>query len=191
MAPSNPARRKHRRMARDNPNLSDDKKDERRNTSSEDEGGAANDNTNTELITANHEANSLIDSATQHAGLPRANGAALAVAALQQNNHEDAFRLLAAATAKANLELGRISNNASQAVVMALDSNEGVRNSDATYDNRYKRQEEINTQLEEHSNALQLRIARLEGMLGRILTLLLNNNVDAAQIAEMLRELSI
>lgn len=155
----------------------------RRSTSSEDEGEANNDMANTELTPANPEADSLVQAAALHMGIPNVDGAALAVAAVQQSNPGDAIRLLAAAAAKANLEHRRINNNASHAVVMALDANEGVRNSDATYDNRYKRQNEINTQIEEHNNALQLRIVRLEGMLGRILTMLLNNNVDAAQVS--------
>lgn len=186
-----------------------------RNTSSEDEGEG--ENTFDTLATATSlgpaadpAATSLVQSATQQMGLQGADGAAFALAALRQSNPEDAIRLLAAASAKANLDNHQLqrqqvltSNSAARALTTAGLASEGIGNSDATCDNRNKRQNTINDQMDlslqhlysvteglnsadqlllQQLQAAQGRIARLEGMLGRVLTMLLNSNVDANQV---------
>lgn len=154
-------------------------------------------------------------------GVPHADGAALAVAAIQQSDPQDALRFLAAASAKANIDTmqlqqqqARINSNAAFAVTTANLASEGVGNSDATCDDRNKRQNTINEQVDssirqldssiqrlissmQHLSstneeqqqqqqqlieALQSRTARVEGMIGRVVTTLLNNNVDASQV---------
>ncbi|ROW09844.1 hypothetical protein VMCG_02167 [Cytospora schulzeri] len=217
MPAGNTRHRAQRRKARD-ANMSDQEdNDIRRNTSSEDEDGGAFDDADTDfsaslIPTADPAVTSLVQSATQQMGLPCADGAALALAAMQQPNSQDAIRFLAAASVKANMDTQQLqqqriltSNHATQAMTTADLASEGLRNSDVTYDNRHKRQDTINEQTdmslqhlhstnEKHQRLiedLQNRTARLEDMLRRLVMMLLNNNADADQIAEMLRELNL
>ncbi|ROW05161.1 hypothetical protein VSDG_00457 [Cytospora chrysosperma] len=145
MAPKKPERRARLRMQGDKLDLNDQEdNDRRRNTSSEDEGekdvDEADTNTNTSLIpTADPAANSLVQDATQQMGFPRADGAALALAAMQQPNSQDAIRLLAASSAKANIDTQQLqqqqiltSNHATRAMTTADLASEGLRNSDVT-----------------------------------------------------------
>lgn len=52
---------------------------------------------------------------------------------------------------------------------------EGLRNSDATYDNRFKR-------YDEELQKLQNRVTFLEGLLSRVLSMMQNGNIDAAEV---------
>ncbi|KUI61645.1 hypothetical protein VP1G_08819 [Cytospora mali] len=188
MAPKNPHRRAGRRTARNNMDLSDQEADYRRaNTSSEDEGDPDFDaTTSTDLVHVDPAVTNFIDNAAQQIGNPHADGVALASAAIQQQCPQAALQLLAAATAKASIDTQQLQSQqdrtnqlSAHAVATADLASEGLCNSDVTYDNRYKRQNTINEQNDQCINALENRLARLEGLLSRVLTMLLNNNVDA------------
>lgn len=66
---------------------------------------------------------------------------------------------------------------------------EGVRNSDFTYDNRFKRydkelrrHDEELQRLKERDIELQNRVAFLEGLLSRVLSMMQSGNIDAAEV---------
>lgn len=64
---------------------------------------------------------------------------------------------------------------AAQGVGEATLAIEGVRNSDSTYDNRFKR---YDAELER----LQNRVTFLEGLLSRVLSMMQSGNIDAAEV---------
>lgn len=66
---------------------------------------------------------------------------------------------------------------------------EGVRNSDFTYDNPFKRydkelqrHDEELQRLTERDNELQNRVAFLEGLLSRVISMMQSGNIDAAEV---------
>ncbi|KAK7732450.1 hypothetical protein SLS53_008454 [Cytospora paraplurivora] len=93
----------------DNADDEDDSDEADGNTNME-ESETTNRKASTKLNWASHAASNLVKAATQHMGLSRAAGAALAIAAVHQTYPEDAFRLLAATAANANLHTQELKN---------------------------------------------------------------------------------
>ncbi|KAG6366136.1 hypothetical protein INS49_000312 [Diaporthe citri] len=142
--------------------------DRRRNTSSEDEGDEADDDNQGQLATMGppidaHVA-SLVGHASQMIGMSGADGTALALAAANVATPAEALNLLAASSAVANMGLQRASSNAARARF-----------------NRYN----------EELQKLQNRVTLLEWLLSRVLSMMQNGNIDAAEVAQVLRNLGI
>lgn len=115
-----------------------------------------------------------------------------ALAATSQTNPADTLSLLAASSALANMGVERARSLAAQGVTDSDMALEGLRNSDVTYDNRFKRYDE---KLQRHDEELQRlkdkeielqqlqnRVALLEGLLSRVLSMMQNGNIDAAEV---------
>ncbi|KUI68582.1 hypothetical protein VM1G_04303 [Cytospora mali] len=119
---------------------------------SEDEGGPDFDaTTSTDLVHVDPAVTNFIDNAAHQIGNPHADGVALASAAMQQQCLQVALQLLAAATVKASIDAQQLQSQqdrtnqlSAHAVATADLASEGLCNSDATYDDRYKRQNTIN-----------------------------------------------
>lgn len=77
------------------------------------EGETTNHKASTKPVQASHAASNLVKAAAQHMGLPSADGAALTITTVHQTNPEDAFRLLAATSTKANLDTQELENQKS------------------------------------------------------------------------------
>lgn len=75
----------------------------------------------------------------------------------------------------ANVSAQQASSNAAQARVESGLATEGLRNSDCTYDNRFKR---YDTELQK----LQNRVTLLEGLLSSVLSMMQRGNVDATEV---------
>ncbi|KAJ0113808.1 hypothetical protein J7T55_010052 [Diaporthe amygdali] len=183
-------------MEFDIPNQEDDG---RRNTSSEDEGA---DPGQSQLTTINPDVANLVNHATQIIGTSDADGTSLALAAVTAHNPADALNLLAASSAIANIRNDTANHNASEAKILANLAESGLRDSDVTYDKRFKRYddeleeratvEELNKKATlEELQQLKGRVALLEGLLCRVLSMMQNGNVDATEVGQMLRHLGI
>lgn len=92
--------------------------------------------------------------------------------------------MLAASSAIANIRNDTANHNASEAKILANLAESGLRDSDVTYDNRFKRYDdelEKKATLEELQQ-LRDRVALLEGLLCRVLSMMQNGNVDATEV---------
>lgn len=112
-----------------------------------------------------------------------------AVAAIDEPSPADALILLAASSAVANMGVENARSLAARGVTMSDLANEGLRNSDVTYDNRFKRyddelkryDEELQ-RMKDRDEQLQNRVALLEGLLSRVLSMMRNGAIDAAEV---------
>ncbi|KAK7721304.1 hypothetical protein SLS64_001600 [Diaporthe eres] len=160
--------------------------DRRRNSSSEDEG--VDDNNLGQLATQGAPIDPavahLVNHASQMSGAFGADGTAMALAATNAPNAAEALNLLAASSAVANMKVQRAHSHAAHAVTASDLATEGLRNSDSTYEKRFSH---YNAELQK----LQNRVAFLEGLLSRVLSMMQNGNIDAAEVAQMLQKLGI
>lgn len=99
----------------------------------------------------------------------------MALAAANVATPAEALNLPAASSAVANMGVERASSNAAHAVAASDLATEGLRNSDSTYEKRFKR---YNEELQQ----LQSRVTLLEGLLARVLSMMQNGNIDAAEV---------
>lgn len=99
----------------------------------------------------------------------------MALAATNASTAADAFNLLAASSAVANMKVQRASSNAAYAVTESGLATEGLRNSDSTYEKRFK-------SYDEELQRLKTRVIFLEGFLGRVLSMMQNGNIDSAEV---------
>lgn len=95
----------------------------------------------------------------------------------------EALDLLAASSAVANLRVDRASSLAAHAVAESNVATEGLRNSDHTYDNRFKQYDRQLRLRDLEVEQLQNRVTVLEGLLCRVLAMMLNGTFDAAEVS--------
>lgn len=112
-----------------------------------------------------------------------------AIAAANTPSPSEALALLAASSAVANMGVEDARSLAAHGVTMSNLANEGLRNSDVTYDNRFKRYDEELKRYDEElqrmkdrDEQLQNRVALLEGLLSRVLSMMRNGAIDAAEV---------
>ncbi|KAI7782495.1 hypothetical protein LA080_013495 [Diaporthe eres] len=150
--------------------------DRRRNTSSEDEGHDDNlGQLTTKGATINPAVAHLVNHASQMSGASGADGTAMALAATNAPTAAEALNLLAASSAVANMRVQRARSHAAHAVAASDLATEGLRNSDSTYEKRF-------SHYNEELQKLQNRVAFLEGLLSRVLSMMQRGNIDAAEV---------
>lgn len=109
----------------------------------------------------------------------------MALAAANAPTAAEALNLLAASSAVANMGVERAGSNAARAMAESGLATEGLRNSDSTYEKRFKRYDEELQSLKDREielQKLQIRVTFLEGLLGRVLSMMQNGDIDAAQV---------
>jgi hypothetical protein len=123
----------------------------------------------------------LVKHASQMIGSYEQDGTAMALAATSAASPTDALNLLAASSAMANVRLQRAGAHAAQAVVDSGIARRGLIESDSTYENRFDHYyKELRLQNEE-TQRLTDRVVVLERLLGRVISMLRNGNIDATE----------
>lgn len=132
-------------------------------------------------------------------GKSGADGTTMALAAANAPTAAEALNLLAASSAVANMGVERASSLSTRANSLSAHANslsarativsglatEGLRNSDSTYEKRFKRYDEELQRLKDKEIELQQlhnRVTFLEGLLGRVLHMMQSGNIDAAEV---------
>ncbi|KAH8758346.1 hypothetical protein F5883DRAFT_717679 [Diaporthe sp. PMI_573] len=180
----------------EDPHQEDDNQDDdrRRNTSSEDEGDEDDGNQDRLVaIDMTPAVSNLVKHASQMIGSYEQDGTAMALAATSAASPTDALNLLAASSAMANVRLQRAGAHAAQAVVDSGIARRGLIESDSTYKNRFdhyykelRLQNEETQRLTDRVAQLEVqrltdRVAVLERLLGRVISMLRNGNIDATE----------